>query len=192
MMLRPQPLPPGSSILCTVVVVVLTWVLVPPSHAQLKDEVSSITGTHRIASESLRDVLIRSYDGNDAGLRAAYESSDTDGESWILSLYGFADSPTGLASANVQLTVDGSPVRPLRMNGRTRAFNGSTLEIRSLVFSRPVFVQIAQGSTVKVTAGSAAFELSKYARRDMQRILDRVLPADGRRTASSDSGSTGG
>ena len=175
-----------------ILLLAISLLLPSTSHAQLKEDVSSITGTHRIASEALRDVLIESYEGNDIGLRAAYESNDEEGTSWILSLYGFADASTNFATApNVQLIVDGSSVQPLEITGKTRPLDGSVLEIRNLIFSRPIFEQIANAQSVEAVIGSAKVTLSSYSRRDMGTILERVSASSNRRTASSDSGSTG-
>jgi hypothetical protein len=146
-----------------------------------------------VASESLRDVLIETYAGSDVGLRAEYVSEENGRVSWTLSFYGFADAPTGFATApNVRLVADGTTMQPLRTSGKTRTMqDGSVLEIRTLTFSRPVFERIARAESVKATVGSAQLTLSGYSRRDMERILDRVLPASGQRTASSDSGRAG-
>lgn len=191
-MLQSTDLSSSSRLLRSVLLLLLLGSVPAATYAQLKNEVSSITGVHEIASESLRDVLIQAYEGSDVGLRAKYTLDQEGDAKWTVSLYGFADAPTGFATVpNVRLTADGIPMQPAEVKGKTRTMqDGSVLEVRTFVLSRPDFTQLAEAGVVEVTVGTARLELSEYTRRDMGLILKEVLPLNGQRTASSDSGST--
>lgn len=170
----------------------LAFLLSSSAVAQVKDEVSDVTGVHRIVSEELRDIAIDTYAGNDAALAAEYESDPDESESttWVMAFYGFAESPTGMATASqVSLLVDGRPVQPLRVEGRVRRLDGSVVEIKKAYFTRPVYDRIGRASEVTATIGTATFEVSKSARQDMRIILDKV-PSDAKRPTARNGNAT--
>lgn len=172
----------------------IAFLLAPlAAFAQVKDEVSDVTGVRRIVSEELRDVTIETYAGNDAAIAAEFESDpDDDDTTWVLAFYGFAESTTGMATASqVSLSVDGRPVQPLRVEGRVRRLDGSVVEIKKAYFTRPVFDRIGRATDVTASVGSATFDISKSARQDMRIILDMIAPERTRRTASSTGNGSG-
>jgi len=158
-----------------------------PAIAQVTDEVSSYTDTRRVKSAELKDITIKKYPGNDAAMMAEYESASEGDDVWALSFYGFAAEPTSMSDAqDILIVADGSPVQPLRVTSKSRSIDGDIIEIKKAFFSRPIFQRLASAQTMKVTIGSAVFEVSERSRKDMQLILDKIPAQDGRRTASND------
>ena len=165
-----------------------------PAAAQIKDEVSDITGDRRVMSKKLSDIAIQTYPGNDAGMMAKYEADpETGEESWSLAFYGFADATTSMTAVD-QLTIlaGGQQVQALQVETKTRQLDdGTVVEIKEATFTRGIFETIANASSMTITIGTARFTANKRARKDMRLILDQVPPADARPTASNGNESGG-
>lgn len=162
-----------------------------PAQAQIKQEVSDATGTERLVSEEMQNLVTRTYPGH-ASFRAEYEHRPEDDPIWRLSFYGFTNVETDMSAAEtVQMQVDGQTITPLRVESNTRELDGSLLEIKHADFTRADFEQIATAERVAASIGPAQFELTRPTRADLRRILERVPEENGPPTASStDSDST--
>ncbi len=157
------------------------------AHAQVKKEVSDITGVERITSENMRSLHEDPYAGDHASLRAEYVNDPDDGASWILAVYGFATDSTQVSRSNqFVVQADGQQLEPTRLESKTRTVNGTLMEIKRAVFTRSGFEQIARAQTVTISIGSANFLSVRPRREDLRLILNRV-PAKGPQTATSGS-----
>lgn len=157
------------------------------AHAQVKKEVSDITGVERIESESMRSLYAETYAGDHASFRAEYVNDPDEGPSWVLSVYGFADEPTQMSRTNqFVVRADGQQLEPTRLASKTRTLNGTRMEIKRAVFARSGFEQIAMAQDVTIFIGSAEFLAVRPRREDLRLILNRV-PAKGPQTATSGS-----
>jgi hypothetical protein len=157
-----------------------------PALAQIKKEVSEITGATRLVSKSMRTLVSQSYPGH-GSFRAEYENPPNKAPIWTLSFFGFAKARTAMTAAStVQLQVDGQTITPLSVESRTREMEDSILEIKEATFTRASFEQIATAQNVTATVGSLSFEMTRPLRKDLRRILDRVPKGKGPQTASTD------
>lgn len=158
-----------------------------PALAQIKQEVSDITGAKRLVSENMRNLVTNSYPGH-GSFRAEYENPPEKNPIWRISFFGFADDTTEMTAATqVQLTADGQTISPTNVNSRTRELENSILEIKDVSFTRSAFEQIATASTVTASIGPLQFELTRPLRKDLRLILNRVPKGKGPQTASRDS-----
>jgi hypothetical protein len=161
-----------------------------PALAQIKKEVSDITGSTRLASESMRSLVSSSYPGH-ASFRAEYENPPDKAPVWRLSFFGFAKQKTGMTAAStVRLQADGQTFSPLRVTSRTRNLEDSILEIKEAVFTRADFQTIATAESVTATIGPLSFGMTRPLRRDLRLILDRVPKDKGPQTASTNDSSS--
>lgn len=160
-----------------------------PALAQVKKEVSDVTGAERLVSKDMRNLLSRSYPGH-GSFRAEYENPPEETPVWQLSLFGFTDERTEMTATTevtkVTLTVDGQTITPAQVTSRTRELENSIVEIKNMTFPRSTFEQIATAETVTATVGSIRFEFTRPLRKDLRLILDRVPKGKGPQTASSD------
>ncbi|PQJ35084.1 hypothetical protein BSZ35_11180 [Salinibacter sp. 10B] len=158
------------------------------SVAQVKSEVSEVTGVKRIESKSMRSLHSETYAGTHASFRAEYMNDPDEGPAWILSFYGFAKEKTQVSQTNqFRVTADGQQFEPRRLESKTRTVNNSLLEVKRAFFSRSAFQMIAEAQKVTISVGSAQFMAIRPRRSDMRQILDRVPEQDGPQTASNDS-----
>ena len=160
-----------------------------PALAQVETEVSDATGTTRIESTGMRALTNEQYDGSHAAFRAAYVDAPDAAPAWVLTVYGFADTTTSMSRSNrLRVQAGGRWVEPTRLTSKTRRVDGTLLEIKRAVFSRPAFEAIAGAQTVTITVGAARFATIHARLKDLRLILERV-PRDGGapRTASTDS-----
>lgn len=156
-----------------------------PVLAQITEEVSDITGAERLVSKDMRSLVSASYPGH-GSFRAEYENPPEEAPIWQLSLFGFADATTEMATTNeVNLTVDGQTITPTKVESRTRDLDNSIVEIKDLTLTRSAFEQIATAKNVTVTVGSIRFEFTHPLRKDLRLILERVPKGKGPQTASS-------
>jgi len=156
------------------------------SFAQVKKEVSDITGVERLESEEMRSLYDEKYSGSHASFRAEYKNDPNDGASWLLTIYGFTDDTTSVTrSTDLLVTADGKQLQPLRLESKTRTVDGSLLEVKTAAFTRSTFEQIATAQKVTFSIGSAQFVAIHPRRKDMRLILDRVPSERGPQTASS-------
>jgi len=156
-----------------------------PVLAQIKKEVSEITGSTRLVSKSMRSLVSSSYPGH-ASFRAEYENPPAKSPLWRLSFFGFAKQETAMTAAStLRLQVDGQPLSPLRVESRTRNLEDSILEIKEATVSRADFQQIATAQNVTVTIGSLTFTMTRPLRNDLRLILNRVPKGKGPQTAST-------
>jgi hypothetical protein len=161
-----------------------------PALAQIKQEVSDITGAKRLVSKSMRDLVTTSYPGH-ASFRAEYENPPEDAAVWRLSFFGFAKDTTAMTAATrVRMQVDGRTITPIRVQSRTRNLENSILEIKEAAFTRSDFRRIATAENVTATIGPATFEFTRPLREDLRLILDRVPNDKGPQTASTDDSSS--
>jgi len=157
-----------------------------PALAQIKKEVSDVTGAERLVSKSMRNLITSSYPGH-ASFRAEYENPPDGNLLWMLSIFGFAEEPTEMTAVDdVTLTADGQTITPTQVSSRKRKLDDSIVEIKKVVFTRSAFEQIATAKTVMATVGSIRFEFTRPVRKDLRLILDRVPKGKGPQTASSD------
>jgi hypothetical protein len=166
-----------------------------PAAAQVSADTSEYTNTLKIQSEALRTITPKQYAGNSAAMSAVYEKDTNSGEeTWKVSVYGFTDSTTAMASAQrVRVQTDGRSLQPLQVSTRTRDLDGQEMvEIKEVTFTRSIYEDIAAADRVLITVGPARFDLPTSARSDMRAILDRVPSGESRPTASSDEGTGGG
>lgn len=156
-----------------------------PTLAQIKKEVSEVTGTTRLASKSMRNLVSASYPGH-GSFRAAYENPPNKPAIWRLTFFGFAKQKTAMTAAStVRLQVDGRTIRPLQIESRTRSLDESILEIKEATFTRSDFQTIATAESVTATIGSLEFDMTRPHRKDLRLILDRVPKGEGPQTAST-------
>lgn len=157
-------------------------------HAQVKQEVSDVTGVERIESENMRSLYDKRYAGDHASFRAEYVNDPDDGASWALTIYGFADDTTQVSRTNQLLVqADGQQIEPLRTESKTRTVNDALIEIKRAVFTRSGFEQIGRAQNVTLSIGSAEFMAVRPRREDLRLILDRVPLPEGPQTATSGS-----
>ncbi len=149
---------------------------------------SEATGTRRITSRTLREITPLQYSGANARLHAAVRTPPDEPREWALSIYGFADAPTGLAdSPSVSLQANRQPVTPHRTTGATRNLDdGTTLEIVRMYFPRSTFETLASALTVSATLGSARFAIGWSARRALRLMLEDRSPSTAGRVSSND------
>lgn len=158
------------------------------SFAQVKSEVSEVTGVKRIESESMRSLHSENYTGSHASFRAEYVNDPDQGTAWVLSVYGFAKEETQMSQTNqFRVTADGRQFEPNRLESKTRSVNGSLLEVKRAFFTRSDFQMIAEAQKVSISIGAAQFMAIRPRRADMRTILDRVPEQQGPQTASNDS-----
>jgi hypothetical protein len=158
------------------------------THAQIKKDVSDITGVERLESKSMRSLYDKKYSGSHASFRAEYAKDPDDGTSWALMFYGFTEDTTQVSRTNQFLVkADGKQLEPIRLESKTRKVSNSLLEIKRAVFTRSGFEQIANAQNVEISIGSALFMAVHPRRKDMRLILDRVPEQKGPQTASNDS-----
>jgi hypothetical protein len=158
------------------------------THAQVKKEVSDLTGIKRIESDGMRSLYDETYAGSHASFRAEYVNHPDDGPAWALTVYGFTDDTTQVSRTNQLLVrADGQQIEPLRLESKTRSINDALMEIKRAVFTRSGFEQIAMAQDVTISIGSAEFMAVRPRREDLRLILDRVPPPQGPQTASNDS-----
>jgi hypothetical protein len=158
------------------------------SFAQVKSEVSEVTGVKRIESESMRSLHSNTYTGSHASFRAEYVNDPDEGTSWVLAFYGFAKEKTQVSATNqFRVTADGQQFEPNRLESKTRTVNNSLLEIKRAFFPRSAFQMIAEAQKVTISIGSAQFMAIRPRRADLRMILDRVPEQQGPQTASNDS-----
>jgi hypothetical protein len=156
------------------------------SFAQIKKDVSEVTGVKRLESESMRSLYDKQYSGSHASFRAEYVNDPDDGTSWNITVYGFTEDTTGVTrSTDLLVNADGKQLEPLRLESKTRTIDGSLLEIKTATFSRSVFEQIATAQNATFSIGPAQFVAIHPRRKDMRLILDRVPSEQGPQTASS-------
>lgn len=156
--------------------------------AQIKEEVSEITGVKRVESEDMNQLYAEEYGGSHATLRAEYVDDPNDGTSWVLSFYGFADNATEVSETNqFRVLADGQQFEPLRLESRTREVNNSLIEVKRAAFTRSAFEGIAEAKDVTISIGSTEFLAIRPRREDMRLILDRVPAEEVPSTASNDS-----
>lgn len=142
---------------------------------EVTDRVSDATGVRRIASADLRPLPSSSYPGEHATFRAVYEKDPNDGETWSLTIFGYASDTTGLGRASTaQLQVDGTAVEPLRVESKTRRLDASLIEIKQIVLRKSAFAQIAEADSATVSIGPARFPMSRVLRTDLRLIRDRA------------------
>lgn len=167
-----------------------------PVLAQVKTEVSEITGAERLVSKSMQNLVSESYPGH-GSFRAEYEKPPENDPIWRLTLFGFAKAETPMTTASdVRIQVDGPKIRrmhgesktisPRRIESRTRQLEDSILEIKEAIFTRDDFETIATAENVSAVVGSFSFELTYPLRKDLRLILDRVPEGERPQTASSD------
>ena len=149
---------------------------------------NDVIGTRRIASTDLRTLPRMHYAGHNAGLHAAVRRPAEGDPEWVVSVYGFAGQPTGLADApSITLTADGQSVSPLRTTGTTRQLDdGTTVEITRLFFSPSSFKTLAEALTATATIGPARFSLPWHTRHDLRLLLDTVPPHSSAPVSSRD------
>lgn len=158
------------------------------SHAQVKKEVSDVTGVERIESERMRSLYDKSYTGKHASFRAEYVNDPDTGSSWVLAVYGFTNDTTEVSRTNqLFVQVDGRQLQPIRLESKIRSVNDALLEIKRAVFSRSDFEQIATAETVTISIGTAEFLAVRPRLKDLRLILDRVPSPDQSQTAINDS-----
>lgn len=156
--------------------------------AQVKKEVSDITGIERIESTGMRSLYDKKYDGHHASFRAEYVNHPDDGPSWALTVYGFTTDTTQVSRTNTLLVqADGQQFEPTRLESKSRTINQYLLEIKRAVFPRSAFETIASAQDVSLSIGSAQFVAIHPRRKDMRLILDRVPATSSPQTASNDS-----
>lgn len=164
----------------------LLWA--PVSMAQITEDISDVTGEYRISSDSMNDLWIDSYAGDYGAYIARYVSNPVTGsDQWMLILYGFTDEETTLSTSNdVTVEINGSTLRPLEVNTRTRALDDNEImEVKETHFSQSVFQRIANADEVRITVGNESFQLPE--RPDMQLVAQAALLEDnGEHTASSE------
>lgn len=155
------------------------------SLAQIKTEVSDLTGVKRIESKSMRSLDVKQYKGSQASFRAAYVKDPDEGISWVISFYGFTEKKTQVSRTNqLQITADGKPFEPVRLESKTRSISNSLLEIKRATFPRAAFEKIAHANNVTITIGGAQFGALKPRRSDLRQILKEV-PNTAPQTASN-------
>jgi hypothetical protein len=158
------------------------------THAQVKKEVSDITGIERIESDGMRSLYDETYAGSHASFRAEYVNHPEDGPAWALTVYGFTDDTTQVSRTNQLLVqADGQQIEPLRLTSKTRSINDALMEIKRAVFPRSGFERIATAQNVTISIGAAEFMAVRPRRKDLRLILDRVPSKQGPQTASNDS-----
>ncbi len=158
------------------------------SFAQVKSEVSEVTGVKRIESESMRSLHSDTYTGSHASFRAEYVNDPENGTSWIMSFYGFTKETTQISQTNQFIvTADGQQFRPNRLESKTRNVSNNLMEVKRAFFSRSAFETIANAQKVTISIGSAQFSAIRPRRNDMRLILDQVPEQKGPQTASNDS-----
>lgn len=161
----------------------------PPIAANRLDTTrNEVTGTRRVESTDLRALSSSQYTGSRTGLHTAVRRSDEQQE-WIVSLYGFAEQPTGLAETKgVVLRADGQSMEPRRTTGSTRELDdGTIVEILEMQFSRSGYETLAKTLTASVSVGPASFPLAWKARADLRLLLNRT-PVDETKPVSSRDG----
>lgn len=142
------------------------------SLAQIKTEVSEMTGVERIESKSMRSLDVKTYAGNHASFRAAYVNDPNNGISWVISFYGFAPEKTQVSRTNqFRVQADGQPFEPVRLESKTRSIDNSLLEIKRATFPRSAFEKIAHANNVTITIGGAQFLAIEPRRHDLRQIL---------------------
>lgn len=148
---------------------------------------NEVTGTRRVESTDLRSLSSSQYVGSRAGLHTAVRRAEERRE-WIVSLYGFAEQPTGLAEAQeVALRADGQSMEPRRTTGSTRELDdGTIVEILEMQFSRSGYETLANALTASVSAGPASFPLSWKTRADLRLLLDRTPVTETKPVSSRD------
>jgi hypothetical protein len=167
------------------VMAALLAVLMPgPAAAQIQSEVSDITGVRTVKSQSLRDITIRQYEGDDAGIRARYRAGDGRAPVWSLAFYCFTSARTTVSEAQqIFFTVDGESLLPDSVSTEvTQMPEGDLLELKRAYLPLTDFQRVAQGDSVSVTIGTAEFFLAPETRQDLRLILRSVNP----RTLSED------
>ncbi len=158
------------------------------THAQIKKDVSEVTGVERLESESMRSLYDKKYNGSHASFRAEYAEDSDEETTWAFIFYGFTDDTTQVSRTNQFLvTADGKQLEPIRIESKTRSINNSLLEIKRAVFNRSGFEEIATAQRIEISVGSAQFMAVHSRREDMRLILDRVPAQEGPQTASNDS-----
>jgi hypothetical protein len=156
-----------------------------PALAQIKKDVSEITGATRLVSKSMRSLVTESYPGH-GSFRAEYENPPGKAPIWRLSFFGFAEARTEMTAAStVRVQADGQTLSPLKVSSRTRELEDSILEIKEATFPRADFERIATAQTVSVTMGAVSFRMTRPLRKDLRLILDRVPEGEGPQTAST-------
>lgn len=156
--------------------------------AQVKKEVSDITGVERIESSGMRAIYDKKYSGHHASIRAEYVNHPTDGATWTLMLYGFTKDTTQVSRTNtLRVQADGQQFEPTRLESKSRTVGGKLLEIKRAVFPRSAFQTIATAQDVSISIGAAQFVAIHPRRKDMRLILDRVPAENSPQTASNDS-----
>lgn len=156
--------------------------------AQVKKEVSDITGIERIESTSMRSLHDKQYEGHHASFRAEYVKHPSDGVSWALMVYGFTTDTTQVSAANTfRVQADGQQFEPTRLESKSRTVSSKLLEIKRAVFPRSAFETIATAQDVTISIGSAQFVAIHPRRNDMRLILDRVPAESSPQTASNES-----
>lgn len=142
---------------------------------EVTDRVSDATGVRRIASADLRPLPGSSYPGRHATFRAVYEKDPADGETWSVTIFGYASDTTGLGRADTaQLQVDGTAVDPLRVESKIRRMDVSLIEIKQIVLRQSAFTQFAEADSATVSIGPARFPMSRVLRTDLRLIQDHA------------------
>jgi hypothetical protein len=160
-----------------------------PALAQIKEEVSDVTGAKRLVSKEMRSLVSASYPGH-GSFRAEYENPPEKDAVWRLSFYGFAQDTTAMTAATeVRLTADGQTITPTRVVSQTRNMGSSILEIKHTTLPRSAFERIATAAEVTASVGAIQFEFTRPLRKDLRLILNRVPKGEGPQTASSDESS---
>lgn len=158
------------------------------THAQIKKDVSEVTGIKRLESKSMRSLYDKQYAGSHASFRAEYAQDPDEGASWALMFYGFTKDTTQVSRTNQFLVkADGKQLEPIRLESKTRSVSNSLLEVKRAVFTRSGFEQIATAQNVEISIGKSQFMAVRPRRQDMRLILDRVPAQKGPQTASNDS-----
>ena len=141
---------------------------------RLKDDYSTITNTRRVMSNAIRDAPIVQYGGYDAGVVARYESNtNTNQVKWSLSVFGYANSATGMGSANgATLTADGATLAPVLVSARSQAMGEDVLEVVRIELNTSAYQTLAQSEAASVQIGGAQFDIPSAAKRDMREIMD--------------------
>lgn len=160
----------------------------PARASRIETTESEVTGTRRIASTSLRDIVVSEYEGNSARFRADVRFPSNSPREWTVAFYGFTAEPTGLEGVqNVTIQADESVVEPQRVESTVRqAENGTTIETVRLYVSRAEFDTIAHALSVSANIGPARFSVGWVPRHDMRLILEEVAPTPSQEVTERD------
>lgn len=150
---------------------------------------SEVSDTRRVVSTDLRALPASQYAGSRAGLQTTMRRLPDGEREWIVSVYGFGETTTGLADAQpVTLRADEQSVESIRTTGSTRELDdGTIVEIMEMQLPRSGYETLAKSLRATVTIGSTSFSLPWEARRDL-RLLLRRTPEEGSEPVSSRDG----